>query len=33
MALVVFGSTESGDRVFRVLRWIRGKDEPPAPHP
>ena len=33
LALIVFGSAEYGDRVFRVLRWIRGKDEPSAPHP
>lgn len=33
LALVVFGSTESGDRVFRILRWVRGKEEPPAPLP
>jgi hypothetical protein len=31
VAVIVFGSTESSNRVFRLLRWIRDKEEPPAP--
>jgi hypothetical protein len=31
VAVVVFGSTESCNRVFRLLRCIRDKEEPPAP--
>lgn len=31
VAVIVFGSSESSDRVFRLLRWIRDKEEPPAP--
>jgi hypothetical protein len=33
ISITVFGSAESSDRVFRILRWIRNKEEPPAPHP
>jgi hypothetical protein len=31
VAVIVFGSAESSDRVFRLLRCIRDKEEPPAP--
>jgi len=31
VAVAVFGSTKSTDRVFRLLRWLRDKEEPPAP--
>jgi hypothetical protein len=33
VTVVVFCSTKSSDRVFRLLRWSRGKEEPPAPTP
>ena len=33
IAVIVFGSTKSSDRVFRLLRWIRDKEEPSAPSP
>ena len=26
--LIVFGTTRSHDRIFRLLRWIRDKEEP-----
>ena len=29
--VIVFGDSESCDRAFRLLRWIRDKKEPPAP--
>jgi hypothetical protein len=31
VTVVVFGSTKSSDRVFRLLRWSSDKEEPPAP--
>ena len=31
VAVIVFGGTESSNRVFRLLRCIRDKEEPPAP--
>jgi hypothetical protein len=31
VAVIVFCSTRSSDRVFRLLRWLRDKEEPPAP--
>lgn len=31
VTVVVFGSTKSSDRVFRLFRWFSGKEEPPAP--
>jgi hypothetical protein len=31
LAVTVFGSTEHSNRVFRILRWVRGKEEPPEP--
>jgi hypothetical protein len=30
LAVMIFGSTESGDRALRVLRWIRDREEPSA---
>ena len=33
LAVAVFGNTQSSDRVFRLLRWIRGREEPRAPNP
>jgi hypothetical protein len=33
MAVIVFGNAESSNRVFRILRWIRDKEEPSAPRP
>lgn len=30
---VVFGSEEHGERVFRLLRWAKGKPEPPVDLP
>jgi hypothetical protein len=33
VAVMVFGSTESCDRFFRLLHWIRDQEEPPAPEP
>jgi hypothetical protein len=33
VTVVVFGSTESSDRIFRLLRWFSDKEEPPAPRP
>lgn len=29
--VAVFGTTKSSDRVFRLLRWSSGKEEPQAP--
>jgi hypothetical protein len=29
--VIIFGSNKSSDRVFRLLRWLRDKEEPPAP--
>ena len=29
--IVVYGSQEHANRVFRLLRWLRGRPEPPAP--
>jgi hypothetical protein len=31
VAVIVFGRAESSNRVFRLLRCIRDKEEPPAP--
>jgi hypothetical protein len=31
VVVVVFGSVQSGERVFRLLRWLRDKEEPPEP--
>ena len=31
VAVVVFGSIESSDRVFRLLRWLRDREEPSGP--
>jgi hypothetical protein len=28
---ILRGSTETCDRVFRLLRWVAGRPEPPAP--
>lgn len=33
VTVVVFGSTKSSDRVFRLLRLFSEKEEPPAPSP
>jgi hypothetical protein len=33
VVVIIFGSTESCNRIFRLLRWIRDKEEPPAPRP
>lgn len=33
VTVVVFGTTKSSDRVFRLLRCFSGKEEPPAPSP
>ena len=33
VTVIIFGSTESCNRVFRLLRWIRDKEEPPTPRP
>lgn len=33
VTVAVFGSTSSSDRVFRLLRWLRDSEEPPAPSP
>lgn len=29
-AIVVFGTQEQADRVFRLLRWLRNSSEPPV---
>jgi hypothetical protein len=29
--IVVYGAKEQADRVFRLLRWLRNRPEPPAP--
>jgi hypothetical protein len=29
--IVVYGSRQHAERVFRLLRWLRGCPEPPAP--
>ena len=29
--IVVYGTQEHADRVFRLLRWLRSRPEPPAP--
>jgi hypothetical protein len=31
VVVVVFGSVKSNERVFRLLRWLRDKEEPPTP--
>ena len=31
LAAILRGSTETCDRVFRLLRWIANRSEPPAP--
>jgi hypothetical protein len=31
LAAILRGSTETCDRVFRLLRWIANRPEPPAP--
>jgi hypothetical protein len=31
VSVLVFGSTASSDRIFRLLRWIRDREEPPGP--
>lgn len=31
LAAILRGSTETCERVFRLLRWIAGRPEPPAP--
>jgi hypothetical protein len=31
VAVIVFGSAKSSNRVFRLLRWLRDKEEPPGP--
>jgi hypothetical protein len=31
LTVVVFGSNKSIDRIFRLLRWFRDKEEPPEP--
>jgi hypothetical protein len=28
---VVYGTQEHADRIFRLLRWLRSRPEPPAP--
>ena len=33
VAVIVFGSIESSNRVFRLLRWLRDKEEPSASSP
>jgi hypothetical protein len=29
--IAIFGTQEQADRVFRLLRWLRNRAEPPAP--
>jgi hypothetical protein len=31
VVVVVFGSVKSSERVFRLLRWLRDKEEPLRP--
>src|ERR1017187_8862574 len=31
LAAILFGSNETCERVFRLLRWIANRPEPPAP--
>jgi hypothetical protein len=31
VAVVVFGGQDKCDRVFRLLRWLANRPEPPAP--
>lgn len=31
VAAILFGSKETCDRVFRLLRWISNRPEPPGP--
>jgi hypothetical protein len=31
LAVILFGSTEMAERVFRLLRWASNRSEPPAP--
>jgi hypothetical protein len=33
LTAILRGSNETCDRVFRLLRWIAGRPEPPAPGP
>lgn len=33
LAAILFGSTETAERVFRLLRWAANRPEPPAPAP
>ena len=33
VAVIVVGSPETSARVFRLLRWLRSKEEPPTPSP
>ena len=30
LGIVVYGAQERADRVFRLLRWLRSRPEPPA---
>jgi hypothetical protein len=31
VTVILFGSEETNDRIFRLLRWIANRPEPPAP--
>jgi hypothetical protein len=33
LAAILWGSDRTCDRVFRLLRWLDGRPEPPAPSP
>jgi hypothetical protein len=33
LAFILFGSKEKEERVFRLLRWLTNRPEPPAPAP
>lgn len=32
IAVALFGSKTLSERAFRLLRWLRNRAEPPAPH-